>query len=455
MAVSIKYTDNQVSAVVTIPVTKADYQGEVEKVLKNYRQRADIPGFRRGHAPMGMIQKKFGLGAKIEEINRYVGRKLYEYINENKLNVLGEPLPALDAPEQDLEKGEDFEFSFDIALAPKVDVQLTKDDKIAYYKIEATDEMVSQHIEQMLNSHGTQVEVDTVEERDLVKGLLVELEGDTAKDGGVRVENAMLLPSYVKNADQKAKFVGAAKNSVVVFEPYAAYEGNVHELASFLAIDKEQVEAYKGVTFSFEITSISRHVPAELNEEFFKSAFGEEGEIKDEQALREKVREGFREQFDPESDYKFLLDLRKVVEEKAGDVKLADDLLKRWLKVSNDKLTEERIEAEYPQMTSSLVYQLVKDAILAEHKVEVTDADILAFAVIVAKSQFAQYGMTSVPDEMLHNYAKSLVEKEDTRRNIASRVLDNKFAEIAKSLVTLENKTVSPEEFGKLMNPEA
>lgn len=452
MAVSIQYTNNNAAAVITIPVTKADYQPEVDKALKNYRQRADIPGFRRGHAPMGMIQKKFGLGIKIEEINRFVGRELYDYINTNKLNVLGEPLPALDAPEQDLEKGEDFVFSFDIALAPKVEVKLTKSDKIPYYRIEATDEMISQHIEQMLNSHGQQIEAEIIEEKDLVKGILTELEGDAIKQEGVRVENAMLLPSYIKSEEQKAKFVGAAKATTVVFDPYAAYEGNEHELASFLHIDKTEVEQYKDKNFSFEITSISRHVPAELNEEFFVNAFGQESEIKDEESLRTQVRAGFREQFDPESDYKFLLDLRQKIEEKAGSVELADDLLKRWLKVSKEgKLTDEEIEREYPQMIQGLVYQLVKDDLLAEHQVQVTDADLQAFALVVAKSQFAQYGMSSVPDAILAQYAKSMLEKEDTRRNIAARVMDNKFAEIAKTLVTLEEKSVSPEEFGALM----
>lgn len=454
MAVSIKYT-NDVAAVLTIDVAKADYQGNVDKALKAYRQKAEIPGFRKGNAPMGLIQKKFGVGAKIEEINKFVGQALYQYINENDLRVLGEPMASADAPQQDLETGEDFQFVFDLALMPKISCTLDKTDKLPYYHIEATDEMVSEHIKQMLNSYGSQVEVDTVEANDIVKGRLVELEGEAAKEGGIELENSMVLPLYMKDEAQKALFVGAAKNSVLTFEPYAAYGGNQHELAAFLKVNKDDVETYKGVQFTFEIQSISRHVPAELNEEFYTKVFGEEGDVKDEDTLKAKVREGFREQFDPESDYMFLQDLRKYIVTKVGAVQYPEELLKRWLKITNDKLTDEEIESSLPNQLEGLTFQIVKDELLEAHKVEVSDDDVLELATVVAKSQFAQYGMSSVPDEMLAQYAKSLLEKEDTARNIRMRVFENKFAAVVKGLVTLEEKTVSPEEFGKLINPEA
>lgn len=454
MAVSIQYT-NDVAAVLTIDVRKTDYQANVDKALKSYRQRAEIPGFRKGNAPMGLIQKKFGIGAKIEEINKFVGQALYQYINENKLRVLGEPMACVDAPEQDLEKGEDFQFVFDLALSPKISCTLDKSDKLPYYHIEATDEMVDEHIKQMLNSYGTQVEVDSVEPNDIVKGRLVELERGNPKIEGIELENSMVLPLYMKDEEQKALFIGSAKNTVLTFEPYAAYAGNQHELAAFLKVDKDAVENYKGVQFTFEIQSISRHVPAELNEEFYTKVFGEEGDVKDEATLKTKVREGFREQFDPESDYMFLQDLRKYIVAKVGAVEYPVELLKRWLKTSNDKLTDEELESSLPGQLEGLTFQVVKDDLLEAHKVEVTEEDVFELATVVAKSQFAQYGMSSVPDEVLAQYAKSLLEKEDTARSIRMRVFENKFAAVVKELVTLEEKTVSPEEFGKLINPEA
>lgn len=455
MAITIEHTSGA-SAVLTVQVSKADYQPAVDKALNNYRQRANIPGFRPGKAPKSIIQKQFGMGAKLEEINRYVSNSIYEYITSEKLRVLGEPMPLADlGSKNDYEQGEEFEFLFEVALAPKFDFQLGKEDKLTYYQIEASDDMVSAHIEQVLNQHGTQVEVDTVEDNDLVRGTLAELEGDQPKEGGVRNEKAMLLPRYIKSEAVRAQFVGATKNSVIVFEPFAAYEGNEAELVSFLTIDKDQVAKYEGVSFSFEIESISRHEPATLGEEFYNAVFGEQGDVKDEATFRAKVREGFREQFDPESDYKFLSDLRQVVINKAGKVEYAEELLKNWLVSKNEGMTQEQATEQMPKMLEDLTYQIYKDDLLAEHKVSVERAEVLEFAKVVAKSQFAQYGMSSVPDELLDNYANSLVGKEDTYRNFASRVLDNKFAAIVKDLVTVETKVVSVEEFGKMVNPEA
>lgn len=447
MAVTIKNT-SAVSAQLVVQVVKAEYQPEVTKILKDVRKRADIPGFRKGQAPMGMIEKRFGMSAKLDAINQYVGRQVFDYINDNNLRVLGEPVPADGQNVADLEANEEFEFTFEVALAPEVKVELNKDVTIPYYHIEAGEEMVSAHIEQMLAQHGERKEVDTIEGNDLVRGILSQVGGE------LRNENAMLLPQYIKDEESRNKFIGAAKNSVITFEPFKAYEGNQAELMSFLAVEKDAVASFEGVEFTFEVQSISRHIPAELNEAFFTAAFGEEGDVKDEATLREQVKAGFREQFDPESDYLFVVDTRKAILERAGKVELAEDILKRWLKSSNKDLTDEQLEREFPAMAEDLIYQLVKDGILADNKVSVTPEEELAFATIVAKSQFAQYGMSSVPDELLEGYAKQLIAKEETARNIRARLIDNKFANIVKGMVTVDEKKVSPEEFGKIVRGE-
>lgn len=453
MAVTINNTSS-VSVELVVKVTKADYQPEVEKILKKVRKDAQMPGFRKGQAPMSVIVKRYGTSAKLDAVNQYVGAQLYDVIQEKELRVLGEPVPVEGENVADLEANEEFEFKYEIALAPNIDLKLGKEDNIPYYRIDATDSMVSAHIEQMLAQHGERKEVENVEERDLVRGTLTELLNGEPKEGGVVNEHAMLLPQYIKDEESKAKFVGATKDSVVVFEPFKAYEGNSAELVSFLNVEKDAVASYEGVEFSFRIDSISRHIPAELNEAFFTAAFGEEGEVKDEATLKEQVKAGFREQFDPESDYLFVVDTRKAILAKAGKVELAEDILKRWLKNTNKNLSEEQINAEFPAMAEDLVYQLVKDGILSENKVSVTPEEELAFATIVAKSQFAQYGMSSVPDELLEGYAKQLVEKEETARNIRARLIDNKFAAIVKDLVTVDEKTVTPEEFGKIARGE-
>lgn len=454
MTVSIEHK-NDVTALITVAVQKADYEAEVEKTLRNYRQRADIPGFRKGNVPMGMIKKKYGVGIKIEEINKAVGKALYDYINENKLAVLGEPMPHENGQkEYDFNKDEDFEFKFDVAIAPKAEISLGKEDKVPYFNIEPTEEMVSSQIESMLNSYGKSEEADTVEENDIVKGILTELENGEIKDGGIQKEDAMLLPKYIKAEEEKALFIGAKKNSVITFNPFVAYDGNEYELSSFLGIDRKQVANYKDKEFTFEITSISRHTPADMDEEFFKLAFGEQSEVRDEAGLRTKITEGFQEQFNNESDYKFLLDLRQIMMEKAGKLEFPDELLKRWLKVSNPERTQEQLDEEYPKMIEDLTYHMLKDKLVEKNNIEVSEEEVKNFAIIVAKSQFAQYGMSSVPDEVLANYAKSLLEKEDSRRNFTNRVVENKLAAVIKGQVTLDEKTVSPDEFSKMIQEQ-
>lgn len=453
MAVTINNT-SAVALELVVRVTKADYQPAVEKALKGVRKNADFPGFRKGQAPMSFVVKKFGMAVKLDEINKLVVNELYNEIESKQLRVLGEPIPVEGQNVADLEAGDEFEFKYEVALAPELKVELTKEDTIPYYRIEAEESMIDAHIEQMLAQHGERKEVESVEERDLVRGVLTELEGDAPKAEGVVNEQAMLLPMYIKDEESRAKFVGAAKDSVVVFEPYKAYEGNAAELVSFLGVDKDAVASYEGVSFSFRIDSISRHVPAELNEAFFTAAFGEEGDVKDEATLREQVKAGFREQFDPESDYLFVVDTRKAILAKAGKIEVAEDILKRWLRASNKELSAEQVEAEFPAMLEDLTYQLVKDGILAKNDVKLTEEEVLAFATIVAKSQFAQYGMSSVPDEMLEGYAKQLVSKEETARNIRARLIDNKFAAIVKGMVTVDEKSVTPEEFGKVVRGE-
>lgn len=453
MAVTINNT-SAVALELVVRVTKADYQPAVEKALKGVRKNADFPGFRKGQAPMSFVVKKFGMAVKLDEINKLVVNELYNEIESKQLRVLGEPIPVEGQNVADLEAGDEFEFKYEVALAPELKVELTKEDTIPYYRIEAEESMIDAHIEQMLAQHGERKEVESVEERDLVRGVLTELEGDAPKAEGVVNEHAMLLPMYIKDEESRAKFVGAAKDSVVVFEPFKAYEGNSAELVSFLGVDKDAVASYEGVSFSFRIDSISRHVPAELNEAFFTAAFGEEGDVKDEATLREQVKAGFREQFDPESDYLFVVDTRKAILAKAGKIEVAEDILKRWLRASNKELSAEQVEAEFPAMLEDLTYQLVKDGILAKNDVKITEEEVLAFATIVAKSQFAQYGMSSVPDEMLEGYAKQLVSKEETARNIRARLIDNKFAAIVKGMVTVDEKSVTPEEFGKVVRGE-
>ncbi|ERJ83799.1 trigger factor [Porphyromonas gingivalis F0185] len=453
MNVSIKNTD-AVNAIATVAIEKADYANEVEKALRTYRQRANVPGFRKGMVPMGMIKKMYGKGVKAEEINRVVGRELYRYIAENKLNVLGEPMPNEELQkEYDFDTTDDFEFVFDLALSPVVDVVVDKSIRVPYYTIQPTEEMIDRQIESMRSSYGHSVEADEVTANDVVKGRLCELEDGQPKEGGICVEEAMLLPAYMKDEEEKNKFVGAAKNSVVVFNPSKAYNNNEYELSSLLKVDKSAIGEHTG-DFSFEISSISRHEKAELNEEFFKQAFGEETDIKNEADLRVKVTEGVREQFTAESDYKFLIDLRRELEAQVGELQFPDALLKRWLKLSHTEWSDEELEKQYPAMIKDLTFHVIKEDLVKKNDIVVTPQEVRNFAIIVAKNQFAQYGMSAVPQDALERYANTMMEKEDARRNFFDRVTENKLAAALKEKLDIDAKTVSPDEFNKLMTEQ-
>ena len=454
MAVSIKQTSD-VAAVITVSVKAADYQPQVEKELKSYQKRANIPGFRPGHAPLGLIKKQVGTSIKVEEINRAVVGALFGYIEEQRLDVLGSPIPVENEPEYDFATQEDFEFSYDVALAPKIDVKLTKKDKLTYYRIEATKQMEDDQIQRMLTNAGKQVDADSVEENDVVYGRMVELEAGEPKQGGIEAEKALILPRYTTDEAQKAKLLGAKVGDTLTLEPYALYGGNEAEVATLLSIDKAAVPALAGVSFSYQIHRISRREAAELNEAFFVEAFGEASEIRTEEALRQNIRESFAEQFATESDYKFIRDLRALLIEKAGKVAYDEALLKRIFLARNKDAKVEDLDRDMPKILEDITFDRIKGQMLEAAGVKIEEEDVQKFALIVAKNQFAMYGMTSVPDEVLANYAQSMLKEDRSRENIIDRVADSKLAAIAKEKVAVTEKAVSPEEFNALMSEGA
>lgn len=448
MNVSLKNID-AVSGIVKLEIVKADYAEQVEKSLRNFRQKANVPGFRKGMVPMGMVKKMYGKHVLVEEVNKLVSENLFSYIRENKLNILGEPMPNESEQKPiNFDTQEDFEFCFDVALAPEINIALSKSDKLPYYEVAIDDEMLNQQIDAYTANFGTYDKADEVEEKDMVKGTVAELENGSPKEGGIVVEEAVLMPAYMKDEAEKAKFVGAKVNSVVVFNPNKAYEGAEAEIASFPKVDKEAVAGITG-DFSFEITEITRHQKAEMNQELFDKVFGE-GVVTSEEEFKNKIKEALTDQFTPQSDYKFLLDAREVLVQKAGEMKFADDMLKRWLVAANENTTAEKVEEDFPKMIEDLKYQLIKENLVKSNNLKVEDADIEAFAKRVAQAQFAQYGMLSVPEDVLANYAKDMLKNKQTLQNIIDRAVEEKLAAWLKEQVELDVKEVSTEEFGKL-----
>jgi trigger factor len=439
-----------VNASIKVEVANADYANKVENALKDLRKNAVIPGFRKGMVPKSRIQQMYGKSVLVDEVNKLVSKELYDYIQENNLNILGEPLPAVEERKPlDFDKLDDYEFTFDIALAPQIDVKLTKDDKMPYYTILVTDEMIDKQIENFKANYGAYDQVEEVDGKDLAKGHLIALNenGEPVEDG-INFEDAVLMPSFIKDETEKAKFLNAKLNSVIVFNPFKAYEGNEAELSSFLKIKKEEVKDYTG-DFSFELKEISRYTPAELNQDLFDKIY-EPGTVASEEAFREKIKENIAQQISPESDYKFILDARKLLESKAADVQFPEAFLKRWLLATNTEKTPESVEEDYPRIIEDLRFHLIQEQLAKDNGIKVEEEDIREYAKKATRAQFAQYGMANVPDDLLENYSKEMLKKEETVRNLINKAMEDKLISVLKEQVTLEPKEVTVEEFQKL-----
>ena len=450
MNVSLQNID-KVSALLTVKLEKADYQEKVEKSLKNIRQKAQMPGFRPGMVPAGLVKKMYGKSVLAEEVNKLLSETVYKYIQDNKINILGEPLPNEDKqPEIDFETMEEFEFLFDIALAPEFNVEVSNNDKVDYYNITVTDEMVESQVASYTQRNGKYEKVEAYSEKnDMLKGLLAELdENGNTKEGGIQIEGASLMPGYMKNEEQKAIFATAKVNDVLVFNPNAAWDGNVYELSSLLKIEKEAVADLKS-NFSFQVEEISRFVPGDLNEEIFNMVFGE-GVVKTEEEFRAKIKENIAMQYVADSDFKFLIDVRKMLTEKIGKLEFADALLKRVMLLNNQDKGEQFVEDNYEKSIEELTWHLIKEQLVKANEIKVEQADITNMAKEATRAQFAQYGMMSVPEDLLENYAKEMLKKKESVEGLVNRAIDAKLAQVLKNQVSLEYKEISVADFNKM-----
>lgn len=446
MNISLQNVSN-VSAVLTAQIEKADYQEKVEKALKTLRQRVNMPGFRKGMVPMGLIKKQYGVSVLLEEVDKLLQEKVGEYIRENKVNMLGTPLPKEN--NANFETDENFEFSFDIALAPEFSIELSNNDTVDYYDIDVTDEMVEQQVNMYRQRTAKYDKVEDYQGKDMLKGLLAELdENGNTKEGGVQVEGAVMMPTYMKNDDQKAIFNGAKVNTVLVFNPSVAFDNNEAELASLLKVKKEEVANYKG-NFSFQIEEITRMIPGELNQELFDQVLGE-GKASNEEEFRAQVKESISTQFVADSDYKFLIDLRAYTMGKVGKLEFADDLMKRIMLDNNKEKGEEYVNENYEKSLEELTWHLIKEKLVEANGIKIEQSDIQDMAKEATRAQFAQYGMINVPEELLENYSKEMLKKRESVEALVNRAIESKLAAAVKGQVTLNHKAVSVEDFNKM-----
>ena len=441
---------SDVKGMLTVKLVKADYEPKVEKALKAFRQKANIPGFRPGMVPMGLIKKQYGSAVKAEEINKMLQEAVYSYLKENKVDMLGEPLPNEDQQKTlDFDTMEELEFLYDIALAPKFDAALTSADTLPYYTIEISDEMVSNQVNMYTQRNGRYEKVEEYADNDMVKGLMCQLdENGNTVEGGIQAEDAVVLPKYMKNAAQTALFEGTKVGDVITINPREAYDGNEAELASLLKISKEEA-ANVNSNFSYQISEITRYVPGDLTQEIFDQVYGE-GAVSSEEEFRARVKEDLTKQFVPESDYKFLIDVREYVMNRIGELKFADDVLKRIMHINNPDKDDAYVDEHYANTIKELSWHLVKEQLVEKAGIKLEENDLLNQAKENVRAQFAQYGMTNVPEDMLTNYATEMLKKKESIEGLVNRAIETRLAAALKQEVTLDSKSVSLEEFNKM-----
>ena len=446
MNISFEAPD-KVNGLMTITLEKEDYQGEVEKTLKDYRKRANIPGFRPGQAPMGMIKRQFGASVKVDAINKMLGEKLYEYIRENKIQMLGEPLPSEQQEQLDFESDAPLTFKFDIAVAPEFKAELTGKDKVDYYNITVDDKLIDQQVEMYQSRAGQyeKAEQYDAEQRDMLKGDLREV----GKEGGIELSEISLMPQYIKVDDQKKLFDGCKLGDVITWNPRKAYPDNDAEVSAMLKIQKEEVKDHEG-DFTFQVTEISRYVKAPVDQKLFDQVYGE-GNVKDEKEFRQKIADQISQQFKSDSDYKFLLDVRAHMEKKVGKLEFPEAILKRVMLNNNKDKGADFVEKNFEASIKELGWHLIKEQLVAAQDIKIEDDDLKNVAKEAARAQFAQYGMSNIPDEYLENYAQEMLKKRENVDGLVDRAVDVKLTAALKDVVKLNEKDITLEDFQKLL----
>lgn len=444
-------TKNQIdnlNATIKIELGREDYAERVEKSLKDYQKKTVIRGFRQGKTPLGIIRKLYGKSVLLDEINRIVAESLGNYIKDNDLKILGEPLPdETERKELDLD-GENFEFVFDIALSPEMNAGISSEDEIPYYTIRVDDEMVDRQIEIICRNNGKLVPVDEIEGSEYLKGVLTELdENGNEKENGIRNEEASMSVAHMKDEEAANAFKGRKVGEKVVFNAAKAYP-NRSDFAAMLGVKREEC-GNVGENFSFVINSIERYVSAEPGEELFDRLYGKDT-VKDVAGFRERVKADIERELKGLSEERFAFDAREKLVGKNRDVMLPEAFLKRWIVEKNEKMTPEEVDKDFEIYRNEFKWQLVKSSLQKEYDVKVVQEDLQKEGRLVAAAQLQQYGLYGLADGQLDGFAKKLLENQNQREHLYERALDRKILETIRENVKLVEQEISMDDFEKL-----
>jgi len=439
---------DDLNVVLNINVEKPDYEDKVENVLKDYRKKANIKGFRPGMVPMGLVRKMYGKAVLIDEINKVVTENIQKYLFDEKIEVLGDPLPKENDQEKiDFDTQEEFTFSFELGLAPAIELGLNKKNKVKQHVIAIDDKMKNDYIDNYARRFGESRNVDLSEEKDVVKGTIHALDenGNIIPDG-LSAEETSIGIDIIKDKKIKKQFIGKKQNDIIDFDLKKALPNDT-EIAGILQIKKEEAVDVNGI-FRFTISEINRFYPAELGQELYNRIYGE-GVVNSEDEFMSKIDEEISISLKRESDYKLMMDIKNLAIEKT-DFNLPEEFLKKWLLKSNENSTEEQIEKEFDSFRKDLKWQLIRNKVARDNEVKITEEELMKEAENITRYQFQQYGLFYATDEQVSNYAKETLKREEEVKKINDKILEEKVILLMKELVKLEEKSVTIEEFNKL-----
>lgn len=439
---------DDLNAVIRINIVKADYEDKVETLLKDYRKKANIKGFRPGMVPMGLIKKMYGRAVEIDEINKVVTENVQKYLHDEKIEILGDPLPKEDEQGKiDFDTQEEFTFSFEVGLAPSIELKLSKKNKINQYEIVIDEKMKNDYVENYTRRFGELRKAEITEEKDVIKGRIeaIDAKGDVLPDGPATDDSSLSI-DIIKDKKIKKQFVGKGLNDTIDFDLKKALP-NDSEIAGILQINKDDVAGLES-NFRFTINDISRFFPAELGKELYDKIYGE-GVVSTEEEFMSKINDEISLNLKRESDYKVMMDVKNQAIEKT-DFELPEAFLKRWLLRVNEDTTEEQIEKEFDSFRKDLKWQLIRNKVARDNEIKITEEELLKEAENVTRYQFQQYGLYYAADEQITNYAKETLKREEDAKRIADKILEEKAIMIIKEMVKLEEKSITVEEFNKL-----
>jgi len=447
MNITQENTD-QLNAILHVKVEQLDYEEKVAEVLKDYRKKANVDGFRPGKVPMGLIRKMYYTPVLVDEVNKLVSESLFNYLKDKEVKILGEPLPHKDQDTQiDFAKDTEFEFKFDLGLAPDLALEVTQKDKIPYYKIKVDKKQQDEYKDSLLQKYGEFKAVEKAGDKELIKGLLVKVDKEGQEvENGIRVENISMSLEMMKDDDQKILFSGTKAGDEVVFDVKKAFPNDT-ELASLLRIDKEEVAMLEG-TFKCVIAEVNKFEAATVGQELFDKVYGE-GEVKSEEEFLERISEEIALNYERESEYRFMVDSRENMIKKAR-IELPIEFLKRWMVETNENLSEEQVNEDFEKYEDDFRWQLIKEHLLKQQDIKVSEEEALEAAKGMALNQYMQYGISNVPEDYLENYAREMMSKPEESRKFYEQKGEEKLIAYIKSTVKIDDKEVSSEKFRKL-----